>query len=100
MVSKRFKDTYNCILLKTFAKFYDTGNKCSTTDQMLPVQPVDYEGKGQTNTLNKYKCVYRYCYNKTDVCGLIEEFVDQNEEYVTSMVDMYGYDSYWHQVST
>ncbi|CAH0594464.1 unnamed protein product [Chrysodeixis includens] len=39
-----------------------------------------------------------YCYNKTDVCGLIEEFVDHNEDYVSSMVEMYGFDSYWHQM--
>ncbi|XP_075982708.1 putative phospholipase B-like 2 [Anticarsia gemmatalis] len=39
-----------------------------------------------------------YCYNKTDVCGLIEEFVDINEDYISSMVKKYPSDPYWYQV--
>ncbi|RVE52351.1 hypothetical protein evm_002989 [Chilo suppressalis] len=39
-----------------------------------------------------------YCYNKTDVCGLIEAFVDKNEAYITSMVDKYPNDPYWYQI--
>ncbi|KAH9642306.1 hypothetical protein HF086_009670 [Spodoptera exigua] len=35
-----------------------------------------------------------YCYNKTDVCGLIEEFVDKNEEYMSSMVETNSNNSY------
>lgn len=42
--------------------------------------------------------LYSYCYNKTDVCGLIEEFVDKNEEYMAAMVDSNANNSYWYQV--
>ncbi|KAJ8714282.1 hypothetical protein PYW08_007902 [Mythimna loreyi] len=39
-----------------------------------------------------------YCYNKTDVCGLIEEFVDKNEAYMSEMVQNRPDDPYWYQV--
>ncbi|KAJ8723614.1 hypothetical protein PYW07_007594 [Mythimna separata] len=39
-----------------------------------------------------------YCYNKTDVCGLIEEFVDKNEAYMSEMVQSRPDDPYWYQV--
>ncbi|XP_047033955.1 putative phospholipase B-like 2 [Helicoverpa zea] len=39
-----------------------------------------------------------YCYNKTDVCGLIEEFVDKNEEYMSGMVEKNCNDSYWYHM--
>ncbi|CAG5004577.1 unnamed protein product [Parnassius apollo] len=39
-----------------------------------------------------------YCYNKTDVCGLIEEFIDKNEEYIVSMVQTNERDPYWYQI--
>ncbi|KAL0868828.1 hypothetical protein ABMA27_007189 [Loxostege sticticalis] len=39
-----------------------------------------------------------YCYNKTDVCGLIEEFVDKNEAYIASMVAQHPHDAYWYQM--
>ncbi|CAG9789569.1 unnamed protein product [Diatraea saccharalis] len=39
-----------------------------------------------------------YCYNKTDVCGLIEAFVDKNEHYIYSMVNKYPEDPYWYQI--
>ncbi|XP_052756530.1 putative phospholipase B-like 2 [Galleria mellonella] len=39
-----------------------------------------------------------YCYNKTDVCGLIEDFVDKNEAYISSMVQKNPNDPYWYQM--
>ncbi|XP_023944608.1 putative phospholipase B-like 2 isoform X2 [Bicyclus anynana] len=39
-----------------------------------------------------------YCYNKTDVCGLIEDFVDKNEDYIASMISIHPCDPYWHQM--
>ncbi|KAM3959356.1 putative phospholipase B-like 2 isoform 1-T2 [Aphomia sociella] len=39
-----------------------------------------------------------YCYNKTDVCGLIEDFVDKNEVYISSMIKKYPKDPYWYQL--
>lgn len=39
-----------------------------------------------------------YCYNKTDVCGLIEEFIDKNEKYITEMVSKHPDDPYWYHV--
>ncbi|XP_038207015.1 putative phospholipase B-like 2 [Zerene cesonia] len=39
-----------------------------------------------------------YCYNKTDVCGLIEDYVDKNEEYLADMINSYPDDPYWYQV--
>lgn len=39
-----------------------------------------------------------YCFNKTDVCGLIEEFVDTNEEYIANMTMEYPADPYWYQM--
>ncbi|XP_013170935.1 PREDICTED: putative phospholipase B-like 2 isoform X1 [Papilio xuthus] len=39
-----------------------------------------------------------YCYNKTDLCGLIEEFIEKNENYIASMVDLNEIDAYWYQV--
>ncbi|CAH2094907.1 unnamed protein product [Euphydryas editha] len=39
-----------------------------------------------------------YCYNKTEVCGLIEDFVDKNEDYIASMVTANPTDPYWYQM--
>ncbi|XP_013190959.1 putative phospholipase B-like 2 [Amyelois transitella] len=39
-----------------------------------------------------------YCYNKTDVCGLIEDFLDKNEAYISSMITAYPLDPYWYQI--
>lgn len=39
-----------------------------------------------------------YCYNKTEVCGLIEDFVDKNEDYIASMVTDNPTDPYWYQM--
>ncbi|XP_045537752.1 putative phospholipase B-like 2 isoform X3 [Papilio machaon] len=39
-----------------------------------------------------------YCYNKTDLCGLIEEFIEKNENYIASMVFLNEIDPYWYQV--
>ncbi|XP_026332845.1 putative phospholipase B-like 2 [Hyposmocoma kahamanoa] len=39
-----------------------------------------------------------YCFNKTDVCGLIEEYIDRNEKYISDMVRQYSNDPYWYQV--
>ncbi|CAH2044861.1 unnamed protein product, partial [Iphiclides podalirius] len=39
-----------------------------------------------------------YCYNKTVLCGLIEEFLDKNEEYIARMVKDNQLDPYWYQV--
>ncbi|XP_053613573.1 putative phospholipase B-like 2 isoform X2 [Plodia interpunctella] len=39
-----------------------------------------------------------YCYNKTDVCGMIEDFLDKNEDYISSMILKYPDDPYWYQM--
>ncbi|XP_059047570.1 putative phospholipase B-like 2 [Achroia grisella] len=39
-----------------------------------------------------------YCYNKTDVCSLIEDFVDKNEAYISSMIQKNPKDPYWYQM--
>ncbi|XP_049878253.1 putative phospholipase B-like 2 [Pectinophora gossypiella] len=39
-----------------------------------------------------------YCYNKTDVCGLIEEYIDKNEDYIAEMVQKHPDDPYWYQM--
>ncbi|XP_034833984.1 putative phospholipase B-like 2 [Maniola hyperantus] len=39
-----------------------------------------------------------YCYNKTEVCGMIEDFVDQNEDYIASMIADNPSDPYWYQM--
>ncbi|XP_050353907.1 putative phospholipase B-like 2 [Nymphalis io] len=39
-----------------------------------------------------------YCYNKTEICGLIEDFVDKNEDYISSMVLANPTDPYWYQM--
>ncbi|XP_068619215.1 putative phospholipase B-like 2 [Battus philenor] len=38
-----------------------------------------------------------YCYNKTALCGLIEEFLDKNENFIASMM-RYQMDPYWYQI--
>ncbi|CAK1547522.1 unnamed protein product [Leptosia nina] len=39
-----------------------------------------------------------YCYNKTDVCGLIEDYVDTNEKYLADMVHNNADDAYWYHI--
>ncbi|XP_072929615.1 putative phospholipase B-like 2 isoform X3 [Epargyreus clarus] len=39
-----------------------------------------------------------YCYNKTEICGLIEEFVDTNEDYIATMIRENPIDPYWYQI--
>ncbi|CAH0728674.1 unnamed protein product, partial [Brenthis ino] len=39
-----------------------------------------------------------YCYNKTVICGLIEDFVDKNEDYIASMIESNPISAYWYQV--
>ncbi|KAL4710855.1 hypothetical protein ACJJTC_012947 [Scirpophaga incertulas] len=39
-----------------------------------------------------------FCFNKTDVCGMIEEFVDKNEEYLSTMIEKHPQDPYWYQI--
>ncbi|KAJ2944695.1 hypothetical protein O0L34_g4052 [Tuta absoluta] len=39
-----------------------------------------------------------YCHNKPDVCGLVEEYLDQNEIYITSMIESNPDDPYWYQI--
>lgn len=39
-----------------------------------------------------------YCYNKTDVCGLIEQYIDTNEEYIADMIHKNADDPYWYQM--
>ncbi|XP_047512871.1 putative phospholipase B-like 2 [Pieris napi] len=39
-----------------------------------------------------------YCYNRIDVCGLIEEYVDINEHYIADMIHTHPNDPYWYHV--
>ncbi|XP_037302837.1 phospholipase B-like protein B [Manduca sexta] len=39
-----------------------------------------------------------YCYNKTDVCGLIDDFINTNQQYTASMIEKNPNDPYWYQV--
>lgn len=39
-----------------------------------------------------------YCFNKTDVCALIEDYLDKNEDYIASMVQEHYEDPYWYQI--
>ncbi|CAB3248634.1 unnamed protein product [Arctia plantaginis] len=39
-----------------------------------------------------------YCYNKTDICGMIEDFVTKNEMYMNKMLEADPVNPYWYQV--
>ncbi|XP_050664376.1 putative phospholipase B-like 2 isoform X1 [Leptidea sinapis] len=39
-----------------------------------------------------------YCYGKADVCGLIEQYVDINQNYMKQMIEDNFNDPYWYQL--